>query len=64
MYRSYFGLRALPFAATPDPRFLYLRPQIREALACLHYGIEARKGEFTHLVTTDHEERSFARKSA
>jgi type II secretory pathway predicted ATPase ExeA len=44
MYRSYFGLRALPFAATPDPRFLYLRPQIREALACLHYGIEARKG--------------------
>jgi S-adenosylmethionine decarboxylase len=27
-------------------------------------GIEARKGEFTHVVTTDHEEKSFARKTA
>jgi type II secretory pathway predicted ATPase ExeA len=44
MYRSFFGLRALPFGASPDPRFLFLRPQIREALACLQYGIAARKG--------------------
>ncbi len=44
MYKSFFGLRALPFGASPDPRFLFLRPQIREALACLQYGIEARKG--------------------
>ncbi|MGD0800037.1 MAG: AAA family ATPase [Terracidiphilus sp.] len=44
MYKSYFGLRALPFGASPDPRFLFLRPQIREALACLQYGIAARKG--------------------
>jgi type II secretory pathway predicted ATPase ExeA len=44
MYRSFFGLRALPFGASPDPRFLFLRPQIREALACLQYGITARKG--------------------
>jgi len=44
MYRSFFGLRALPFGASPDPRFLLLRPQIREALACLQYGIAARKG--------------------
>src|ERR1035441_7928728 len=44
MYRSFFGLRALPFGASPDPRFLFLRPQIREALACLQYGIASRKG--------------------
>ena len=44
MYRSFFGLRALPFEASPDPRFLYVMPQIREALACLQYGIAARKG--------------------
>jgi type II secretory pathway predicted ATPase ExeA len=44
MYRSFFGLRALPFGASPDPRFLFLRPQIRETLACLQYGIAARKG--------------------
>lgn len=44
MYRSFFGLRALPFGASPDPRFLFLRPQIRESLACLQYGIAARKG--------------------
>ncbi len=44
MYRSFFGLRALPFGASPDPRFLYMMPRIREALACLQYGIAARKG--------------------
>jgi type II secretory pathway predicted ATPase ExeA len=44
MYKSFFGLRALPFGTSPDPRFLFLRPQIREALACLQYGIAARKG--------------------
>ena len=44
MYRSFFGLRVLPFGASPDPRFLYMMPQIREALACLQYGIAARKG--------------------
>ena len=44
MYKSFFGLRAIPFGASPDPRFLYMMPQIREALACLQYGIAARKG--------------------
>jgi type II secretory pathway predicted ATPase ExeA len=44
MYKSYFGLRVLPFGASPDPRFLFLRPQIRETLACLQYGIAARRG--------------------
>src|SRR5271169_1657864 len=44
MYRSFFGIRALPFGTSPDPRFLYLMPQTRETLACLQYGIAARKG--------------------
>jgi type II secretory pathway predicted ATPase ExeA len=44
MYKTFFGLRVLPFGASPDPRFLFLRPQIREALACLQYGIAARRG--------------------
>jgi general secretion pathway protein A len=44
MYKAYFGLRAIPFGASPDPRFLYMTPQIREALACLQYGIATRKG--------------------
>ncbi len=44
MYRSFFGLRELPFGSNPDPRFLYMMPQIRETLACLQYGIAARKG--------------------
>jgi type II secretory pathway predicted ATPase ExeA len=44
MYKSFFGLHALPFRANPDPRFLCMTPQIREALACLQYGIAERKG--------------------
>jgi general secretion pathway protein A len=44
MYRSFFGLRVAPFGSSPDPRFLYLMPQIRESLACLQYGIATRKG--------------------
>ncbi len=44
MYRSFFHIDALPFGSSPDPRFLYVMPQIRETLACLQYGIAARKG--------------------
>ena len=44
MYKSFFGVRSYPFASSPDPRFLYVMPQIRETLACLQYGIAARKG--------------------
>lgn len=44
MYRYFFGINDSPFGACPDPRFLYLMPQIQEALACLQYGIAARKG--------------------
>src|ERR1035441_975128 len=44
MYRTFFNLHSLPFGSSPDPRFLYRMPHIREALACLQYGITARKG--------------------
>jgi type II secretory pathway predicted ATPase ExeA len=44
MYKPFFGLRVQPFGASPDPRFLFLRPQIKETLACLQYSIAARKG--------------------
>lgn len=44
MYRNYFGLRASPFGVNPDPRFLYMMPRVREALAALRYGIATRKG--------------------
>lgn len=44
MYRSFFGLHALPFQSNPDPRFICMTPQIREVLACLYYGITERKG--------------------
>ena len=44
MYESYFGLRENPFSLSPDPRYLYLSPQHREALNCLIYGIHEKKG--------------------
>jgi type II secretory pathway predicted ATPase ExeA len=44
MYKAFFGLRASPFGVNPDPQFLYVMPHIKEALACLHYGIRTRKG--------------------
>jgi general secretion pathway protein A len=44
MYRAFFGLRLQPFGPSPDPRFLYMMPQVREALAGLQYGIATRKG--------------------
>jgi len=44
MYKKFYGLRENPFNVTPDPRFLYLTQHTQEALACLHYGIENRRG--------------------
>ena len=49
MYNNFFKLQASPFGTSPDPRFLYMMPHTREALACLEYGISARKG-FTVLT--------------
>jgi len=44
MYTDYFRFREEPFNITPDPRFLYLTGQHREALDHLLYGIRQRKG--------------------
>ncbi|MHB9096522.1 MAG: ExeA family protein [Syntrophales bacterium] len=44
MYEAYFGLQENPFTLSPDPRYLYLSAQHREALNCLIYGIGEKKG--------------------
>jgi general secretion pathway protein A len=44
MFLEYYGLKEQPFGVTPDPRYLYLSPAHREALASLYYGIEAGRG--------------------
>jgi len=44
MYKEFFGLRANPFNANPDPRYLFLTRHTEEALACLTYGVSSRKG--------------------
>jgi len=43
MYQRFYGLRELPFDLTPNPRFLYLAPQHREALSNLQYGLSTAK---------------------
>jgi general secretion pathway protein A len=44
VYREFYGLKELPFALTPDPRFIYFTPSHKEVMANLHYGIEMGKG--------------------
>lgn len=44
MYRDFFGLKIKPFSITPDPRFLYMSPGHKEALAHLLYGIKEASG--------------------
>jgi general secretion pathway protein A len=44
MYESFFGLQERPFDLTPNPRFLVLTPQHRDALVSLEFGITSRKG--------------------
>ena len=44
MYLNFYGLTEKPFNPTPDPRFLYMSPGHREALAQLQYGVQERKG--------------------
>src|SRR5262249_38226406 len=43
MYRRFYGLRELPFQLTPNPRFLYQTPLVREALSNLQYGLFSGK---------------------
>src|SRR3984893_9886582 len=44
MYKKFFGLRENPFNVNLHQRYLYVRGHIQEALACLIYGIQTRKG--------------------
>lgn len=44
MYKEHFGLKELPFSISPDPRYLFLSDQHREALAHLVYGISSDGG--------------------
>lgn len=44
MYKEFYNLRENPFNVTSDPHFLYMSRRHKEALACLIYGIEERKG--------------------
>ena len=44
MYKEFYGLKELPFALLPDPRFIYFTPSHTEVMANLHYGIESGKG--------------------
>src|SRR5258708_27725617 len=49
MYKSFFKLQITPFGTSPDPTLLYMIPHTLQPLACLEYGISARKG-FTVLT--------------
>ncbi len=44
MYEQFYGLKELPFALTPDPRYIYFTPSHTEVMANLHYGVESGKG--------------------
>jgi len=44
MYNEYFGLTDRPFSIAPDPRYLYMSNQHREALAHLTYGVQQEGG--------------------
>jgi type II secretory pathway predicted ATPase ExeA len=49
MLLDYYNLKEQPFGATPDPRYLYMSPTHREALASLCYGIQGARG-FVSLI--------------
>ena len=44
MYAAYFGLKENPFSLSPEPDYLFLSEQHRDALNCLIYGIKEKKG--------------------
>jgi len=44
MYRDFYRFLENPFNVTPDPKFLYLTPSHRDALAHLRYGVIEGKG--------------------
>ncbi len=44
MYCDYFGFREKPFTITPNPRFIFISKNHREAFAHLLYGIDNHAG--------------------
>lgn len=44
MYTKFYSLREKPFEITPDPRFLFLSENHKEALAHLTYAVKEKKG--------------------
>jgi general secretion pathway protein A len=44
MYQQFYGLRELPFELTPNPKYLFMTRQHREALSTLIYGLSSGKG--------------------
>ena len=51
MYLSYLDLKRMTFKTSPDPMFLWLSENHREALSVLNYGI--LKGDGFLLLTGD-----------
>lgn len=49
MYTTYFGFKEKPFTLTPNPRFIYLSRNHKEAFAHLLYGINNHYG-FIELI--------------
>jgi type II secretory pathway predicted ATPase ExeA len=47
VYESHYGFSKAPFSINPDPAFLYLNSNYREAIALLQYGIQEHKGIVT-----------------
>ncbi len=53
MYRSFYGLDALPFQISTDPTFLWLGEKHREAISMLKYGIQGEGHTGILLLTGD-----------
>ena len=53
MYRSFYGLNALPFQVSTDPTFLWLGEKHREAISMLKYGIQGEGHTGILLLTGD-----------
>ncbi|MEN6320623.1 MAG: AAA family ATPase [Syntrophaceae bacterium] len=49
MYRNFYGFSEKPFSMTPDPDFLYISKNHKEAFAHLFYGIRNKAG-FIELI--------------
>ena len=44
MYEDFYGLKEAPFNVTPNPEYIYLGENHKEALAQLLYGVREKKG--------------------